>query len=118
MSVPVWIGVGLLGGCGAVARVWFGAAAAQRLGQVWAGTLLVNLIGAFALGLLSALDSVGRDLHTMIALGFLGAFTTFSTWMVEAERDRARLHGVALLVGALLLGLAAVWLGREVGAQL
>lgn len=118
MSLQVWIGVALLGGCGAVARVGFGAAIATRLGSVWAGTLTVNLIGAFALGLLSALDSVGRDLHTLIALGFLGAFTTFSTWMVEAERDRARLHGAALLVGALALGLLAVWLGRELGTQL
>jgi len=118
MSAGMWIGVALLGGCGAVTRVGLGAVIAERLGRVWAGTLTVNLIGAFALGVLSALDSVGRDLHTLIALGFLGAFTTFSTWMVEAERDRARTHGAALLIGALALGLLAAWLGRELGALL
>lgn len=118
MSAGMWIGVALLGGCGAVARVGLGAAIAQQLDRVWAGTLAVNLTGAFALGVLSSLDSVGRDLHTLITLGFLGAFTTFSTWMVEAERDRTRHHAAALLIGALALGLLAVWLGRELGAQL
>ena len=51
------------------------------------------------------------------ATGFLGAFTTFSTWVVDARLLGARLGGANLAV-ALVLGLLAVWLGRELGALL
>jgi CrcB protein len=113
----MWIGVTLLGGAGAVARVGGGAAIARRLGSVWAGTLAINLIGTFGLGFIAGLSWTG-DGRKLLTIGFLAAFTTFSTWMVEAERDRSRPRGVALLVGALLLGLGAVWLGRQLGEMI
>ncbi len=55
--------------------------------------------------------------YVLAATGFLGAFTTFSTWVVDARLLGARLGGANLAV-ALVLGLLAVWLGRELGALL
>jgi CrcB protein len=77
-------------------------------------TLAVNVAGCFALGLLvAALGDDHPDLRLGVGTGFLGAFTTFSTFSVETTElpaARAALY-VALSVG---LGLAAAVLGRAV----
>ena len=111
MSAGTWIGLGLLGGLGAVARVVLGAAVDARAhGAFPWGTLAVNLTGAFALGALvgAGLDGDG---YALAATGFLGAFTTFSTWVVDSRLLGARL-GAANLAASLALGLLAAWLGR------
>jgi CrcB protein len=118
MTLVTWVAVGLVGGAGAVARVT-GTLALGR-GVPARGTLLVNLIGAFALGVLSG-ASVDGDARLLAGTAFLGAFTTFSTWMHEtlALWDRgARGAAAGLAGGALLAGLAAVALGRLAGATL
>jgi fluoride exporter len=114
MSLAVFIGVGLLGGLGAVARVVLGAAVDARAGSPFPwGTLVVNVTGAFTLGVLAG-AGLGGDAYTLAATGFLGAFTTFSTWVVDARLLGARL-GAANLAAAFVLGLLAVWVGRELG---
>jgi CrcB protein len=77
------------------------------------GTLAVNLAGTFALGVLSG-AGLGGDAHALAATGFLGAFTTFSTWVVDARLLGGR-AGLANVGVSLVLGLLAVWLGRELG---
>jgi CrcB protein len=115
MSAGVWIGIGLLGGLGAVARVVLGAAVDLRADSPFPwGTLAVNASGAFALGVVVG-AGLGGDAATLAATGFLGAFTTFSTWVVDARLLVGR-AGPANLALALGLGLLAVWLGRELGA--
>ena len=111
MSAGAWIGIGLLGGLGAVARVVLGAAvdARARSAFPW-GTLAVNVTGAFALGALVG-AGLGGDGYALAATGFLGAFTTFSTWVVDSRLLGARL-GAANLAAAFALGLLAAWLGR------
>ena len=117
MSPGVWIGIGLLGGLGACARVLLGGAVDRRADSPFPwGTLAVNLSGAFALGLIVG-AGVGGDAYVLAATGFLGAFTTFSTWVVDARLLGAR-GGAINLATALALGLLAVWLGRELGALL
>ena len=118
MSAGLWIGIGLLGGLGAVARVLLGAAVDARA-DTWFpwGTLAVNVSGAFALGVLSG-STLAGDAYTLAATGFLGAFTTFSTWVVDARLLGARGGGPINLATALALGLLAVWVGRELGASL
>ena len=114
MSAGVLAGIGLLGGLGAVARVVLGAAVDARADSPFPwGTLAVNVAGAFALGVLVG-AGLGGDAYTLAATGFLGAFTTFSTWVVDARLLGARL-GAADLAAALVAGLVAVWLGRELG---
>lgn len=87
------------------------------------GTLGVNLIACFALGLIVALEQacgVGAE-RTLLLLGtgFLGSFSTFSTFSVEllqAWLSGARRQAVGLLFGSVLAGLLAVALGLWLGA--
>lgn len=98
----------------------FGAAARYLVSgwvQTWGrtdfplGTMAVNLAGAFALGLVAGLDGVESG-PLLAVVGFLGGFTTFSTWMIETIRQgpwsaRAALNLALPLIG----GVAAAALG-------
>jgi fluoride exporter len=116
MSVAVLLGIGVLGGVGAIARLLVDGAVAQRAGSAFPwGTFAVNVSGSFALGLVAGAALTGDD-HRLAGTGLLGAFTTFSTWMLESHRlgedGRLRL-GVLNVVVSLAAGLAAVWVGRQ-----
>jgi CrcB protein len=121
LSVAIVAGIALLGGLGAMARFVLDGAVSSRAGRAFPfGTLAVNLTGAFALGTLAG-AAVGGDALRLAGVGFLGAYTTFSTWALEAHRlgedGRTRL-GVANLAVSLALGLGCAWLGRELGGAL
>lgn len=120
MSLAVWVGVALLGGCGALARFGLTLLVADRLHpHLPLGTLAVNLSGAFLLGLLAG-TSLGGDGRLLLGAGLLGSYTTFSAWMLETQRvgeaGRRRL-AVANVVLSIVLGLGAIALGRFVGSQ-
>jgi len=117
-GVMVWVGVAALGGAGAVARFLVGVAVSERARHVPAiGTLVVNLSGAFALGVLSG-THVGGNSLLLAGTALLGSYTTFSTWMLESHQlgeDGARGALAANLSVSLAAGLAAVALGRVLG---
>ena len=119
MSLPVLLAVGVVGGLGAIARFELDGAVGARLGRdLPFGTLVVNVTGALALGVLSGVALTG-DAYRIAGTGFVGAFTTFSTWMFESHRlgEDGRLPAGALnIVVSLALGLGAAWLGRRIGA--
>ena len=120
-AVLLWLGVGLLGGVGALGRFAVSVAVARRADHwfPW-GTLAVNLSGSALLGLLTGVALHG-DALTLAGGGLLGSYTTFSTWMLDSERlaEGDRRHALAAnLVGSALLGLAAVALGRALGRAL
>ena len=96
--MTAWVAMALVGSLGALAR-W-------GLGTRWGaeGILAANLSGAFALGVLVG-AGVGGDALLIGGTGFLGAFTTFSTWMVERRY-------IALSIAA---GFALAWLGWLIG---
>lgn len=109
-----WLGVGALGAVGAYARFSVGAAVSRRHATdfPW-GTFVVNLTGGFALGVLVGL-SAGDAVLLLLGTGLLGGYTTFSTWMVEAQRlaeDAAWTPMWLYLVGSMLAGLATTGLG-------
>ncbi|HKH64355.1 MAG TPA: fluoride efflux transporter CrcB [Solirubrobacterales bacterium] len=118
MSLVVWVGVGVLGGCGALARFGLTLFVADRLHPHFpAGTLLVNVSGAFLLGLLGG-AAVDGDARLLLGAGLLGSYTTFSTWMVETQRIGEAGKGRIALANVLLsivLGLAGAALGRVLG---
>jgi CrcB protein len=121
VSVAVVVGVGLLGGAGAIARFLLDGAVAARAGRAFPwGTLAVNISGAFALGALVG-AALSGDAYRLVATGLLGAYTTFSTWTFESHRlgEDGQLGTGALNFGvSLVLGVAAAWAGRELGAAL
>ncbi len=115
------VGVGLLGGVGAIARFLLDGAVAGRLGRDFPyGTLAVNLMGSLVLGLFvgAALDG---DALRLAGTGLVGAFTTFSTWAFESHRlgeDGQLRLGVLNFAVSLVLGVGVAWLGREIGMVL
>jgi len=115
--------VGVGGFLGAMARYGVSLAAARLWsGEFPLGTFAANVSGCFALGLFVTLSSerLGLDpgVRLMIATGFLGAFTTFSTFEYETHRLlETGAWGWAVLNAAasLAAGLAAVRLGVVLG---
>jgi CrcB protein len=99
--VIAWVAMTVLGSLGAYARYRVGLALRAR------GTLAVNLSGAFAAGLLTG-AGVGATALLIAGTGFLGAYTTFSTWMVERS----------YLVTSIVAGLVLAWLGWLLGGAL
>lgn len=109
------------GGGGAIARFLVdGAVESERLGEFPWGTLVVNLTGTLALGLLVGLAAPHRTME-LIGTATIGSYTTFSTWMLEthrpAEEGELRLAWLNVAVG-LLAGFAAILLGRALGRLL
>jgi len=93
-----WVAMTVLGSLGAYARYRAGLVLHER------GTLFVNLTGTFALGVLVGAGTSGTVL-LILGTGFLGAYTTFSTWMVERTYVATSIAaGLALAWGGWLLG--------------
>jgi CrcB protein len=85
-------------------------------------TLLINTSGSLALGWLLTLVlerwPPSRYVRPFAAVGFLGAYTTFSTYSVEADLLLKRGHvgiAVAYTIGSVVAALAAVWAGIAIG---
>jgi fluoride exporter len=121
VSIWAWIGVGLLGGFGALARFFVDGLVAARVGRDFPlGTFLVNMSGAALLGLLVGLGLTGERL-LLAGTATIGSYTTFSTWMLESQR-LVEDGEIAVAAGNLLLslfaGLGAVALGRFIGGHL
>jgi CrcB protein len=119
--------VALGGACGAITRFLVSSGIYQWLGRDFPyGTLVVNVIGSFLMGLLTEglilhRISIGMEYRAAILIGFIGAFTTFSTFSLETfylleqgSVSRAALN-IAVSVGGCLL---AVWLGLLCGKGL
>ncbi|MDD2604311.1 MAG: fluoride efflux transporter CrcB [Desulfobacterales bacterium] len=111
------------GGLGAVSRYGIGLLAARLWGShfPW-GTLAVNLLGCFFIGLLFALVDRARfltpHLRLLLVTGYLGALTTFSTFALEtvnAGRLGLALQPLANILVNNIGGLALVVIGMRVG---
>ncbi len=85
---------------GSVARFLVAEVSASRLGTTFPyGTLIVNVIGSFVLGLITGLvvsrAGLPMTVSTLVGVGFCGAFTTFTTFAVDTLTQRS--VGMALL---------------------
>lgn len=111
------------GALGSLSRYALSGAVYAALGQNFAyGTLVVNVLGSFLLGLLMQLglntDMIPPHLRTAVAIGFIGAFTTFSTFTYETVQfiqDGAWGAAILNVVTSLILGIAAVFTGIFAG---
>ena len=104
LSLPFVTFVGIAGAVGAVFRYLLGRFVAERVGsQFPLGTLLINLTGAFFIGLLSALAGhkiISTSQQVILATGFLGGYTTFSTMSWEGVQ---LVRGGSTTIGLLYL---------------
>jgi fluoride exporter len=114
------------GAVGALLRFWTSNGVHILLGRSFPfGTLSVNIIGSLAMGLLYVLFlermTVEPEVRAALLVGFLGAFTTFSTFSIEtlnlveqAEYVKALTNIVVSVLGCVF----AAWIGMKIGRQI
>src|SRR4051794_17341376 len=118
--------VGLGGFLGAVSRYLVDGWVTDRLGaSLPLGTFVVNISGSLLLGVLFALtverSVLPAEARALVMIGFIGAYTTFSTLMLESWRlieNGSIAAGFLNLVGSCVVGLAAVVAGLMIGRAL
>jgi CrcB protein len=117
-----YLAVGVAGFVGALARVGV-AQAIGRLGYRFPlGTMVINITGSLFLGWFltyAGNRTISDTTKLAIGAGFVGAYTTFSTYMFESNKlidEGAGIEATVNLVGSLVLGILAVrvgmWLAR------
>lgn len=122
-AVPVPLAaayVALGGACGSVARYLVGVAVGAWGRPAWAATLAVNLVGAFAMGLLLG-GAPPRRTVLLLGTGVLGGFTTFSTFAADTSGllgPALDWRGAAYAGGTVVLGILAFTAGRAASAAL
>ncbi len=112
----LWIALG--GALGTLARYGLSGWINDRFGPSPLAIFVVNITGAFLIGLVATVTQdrflVSPDIRRFVAIGLLGAYTTFSTWTYETMQlievgDYVR--AMANSLGSLIAGLIAVYLG-------
>jgi len=118
-TVLVWAGVVFVGGIGSVLRFLVDRTVARRAARPFPfGTLAVNISGAALLGFL--FGQLSKDAALLADTAFVGAYTTFSTWMLETQRlgeERQAWAAGTNIVVTVVLGIAAALLGQWIADQ-
>jgi CrcB protein len=108
------------GVCGVLARYGIGKATLHTDALLWS-TVGINVVGSFLLGLLAAESWFSRDVREALGVGFLGGFTTFSTFSVQVVLDvdgGEPWRAGAYLAASVLGGIAAATCGYVLGRKL
>ena len=124
MQNLLWIAAA--GGAGALARYGLGGLMHRLLGSSFPwGTFTVNILGCFLFGLIWALAetrlAISPQVRLIVLTGFMGSFTTFSTFVFETGmllKDGQYLFALANMLGQNLLGLVALFLGLALARAL
>lgn len=120
----IWLA--LAGAAGTLARYGLGGLVQRWLGAIFPwGTISINILGTFAFGVIWAMagerSAIPAEVRVIVLIGFMGAFTTFSTFMFETGqlmRDGEYLYAVANLAIQNIVGLAFLFLGLKLGQSL
>ncbi|MBZ5601682.1 MAG: fluoride efflux transporter CrcB [Acidobacteriia bacterium] len=116
----------MLGGAtGSLTRYVLGTAIMSRVaGRFPLGTVVINITGSFLIGFLMTMLTERWNPHPnwrfLLVVGFLGGYTTFSSFEWETfglVRDGGRWLGLLNVVGSVVLGYFAVWLGAIVASK-
>jgi CrcB protein len=112
--------VGAAGLAGVLARYGITRLTLHTEALIWS-TVGINIVGSFLLGLLAAEHWFGRDVREAAGVGFLGGFTTFSTFSVQVvlETDAGEpWRAAGYLAASVLGGIAAAAAGYALGRKL
>ena len=122
----LWVALG--GAAGSVTRFWLNGAVAARYGETFPwGTMTINVLGSFIIGVLGALtipegrmSSEARAVTTqLLMVGVCGGFTTFSSFSLQTlnlVREREWLYAGGNVLLSVILCLVATWLGFLLGS--
>jgi CrcB protein len=117
--------IGVAGAAGALTRYLLGRFVAERvLSQIPVGTFIINISGAFLIGLIAGLvghNVISAAVQLVLATGFLGGYTTFSTMHWEGTqliRSGGTARGLLYLGGTFALGVPLAALGLRLGGWL
>ena len=124
--MSLWLAVAAGGALGALARWLMVVQVTRLLGAGFpAGTMVVNVLGSLAMGLVAALLAQGlslsAELRAFLTVGFLGGFTTFSTYSLDAVglAERGEWAGAAFYTaGSVALGVLAFLAGARLARVL
>lgn len=127
MLAYFWVAIG--GALGSVSRFWLNGLVSQRFDTFPMGTLAINVLGSFLIGVLGALtipegrmSSEGRAFATQfLMIGLCGGFTTFSSFSLQTLnllREREWLYAGGNVLLSVALCLIATWLGYLLGSAL
>ena len=120
----LWIALG--GAFGALARYGVGGFVQSRMNAIFPyGTLIVNLSGCLIMGIVTGLITdqvlVSPTIRYLVPIGFIGAYTTFSTFELETYRaieSGAWLIGATYAAISVFVGFFAIWLGFAIARRL
>lgn len=120
-----YFAIGLGSALGGMGRYWLSGWVAQRVGETFPwGTLLVNVSGSFALGLIAAWTGpdgrvlVNPRVTQFLMIGICGGYTTFSSFSLQTlnlAREGQWLYAGGNIAFSVMLCLVAVWLGHMLG---
>lgn len=116
LAPSVLAAVAIGGAAGSLSRWLVALAGVRLLGPAFPwGTLVVNVLGSFAIGVLAEIFARGASplLRPLLVTGFLGGFTTFSAFALEAV-TLSRPLGITYVAASVVLSLGACALGMQV----
>ncbi len=126
MFAYLWVALG--GALGSVARFWVNGLISEKFGATFPwGTLVINVLGSFIIGVIGALaipegrlDPPSRVFATQfVMIGVCGGYTTFSSFSLQTLnllREREFLYAGGNVVLSVALCMVAVWLGWLLGS--
>lgn len=113
--------MGLGGIFGGLARFELGKRISQKSGLIFPlGTFIINITGAILLGIITGINP-GNSFYLLFGEGFLGAYTTFSTFMYEGfnlYEKNEKLNAITYILSSLILGIIGFVAGLNVEALL
>src|SRR5262245_54864168 len=120
------LSIAAAGAAGTLARYWLGGFVPRWAGESFPwGTLVVNVLGCYLFGVVWVLAEerflISGETRAIILIGFMGAFTTYSTFAFETGqlmRESQWLYAFGNVAAQLILGLAGLFLGFITGRWL
>ena len=126
VAIALWVAVG--SALGGVARYWCSGIIANLVGETFPwGTLIVNVMGSFLIGLIATVSGtdgrfiISAEARQFLMVGILGGFTTFSSFSLQTltlARDGQWLLVGANVVGSVVLCLIMGWAGHMLATMI